>query len=70
MPQVTHHHPSILIHAFRTGVESLKVHARGEKSCRDEGGPLSGVWGTLPQKIVKFRDSEMPFAEFFAGHFQ
>ena len=51
MSQVIHHHPSILIHAFRIGVESLKVYARGEKSCRDEGSPIAGgSGGTLPQK--------------------
>ena len=71
MSQVIHHHPSILIHAFRIGVESLKVYARGEKSCRDEGSPIAGgSGGTLPQKIVKFGDSEIPFAEFFAGYLQ
>ena len=54
MPQVTHHHPSILIHAFRTGVERLKVYALGEKSCRDEGGPLYGgpEHTTVSVKIV------------------
>ena len=42
----------------------------GRKVVEVKAAHCTGVWGTLPQKIVKFRDSEMPFAEFFAGHFQ
>ena len=42
----------------------------GRKVVEMKAAHCMGVWGHTPQKIVKFGDSEIPFAEFFAGHLQ
>ena len=65
MSQVIHHHPSILIHAFRIGVESLKVYARGEKSCTDEGSPLHGGLGAhSPRKLLNLETQKYHLRSF------
>ena len=65
-----HHHPSILIHAFRTGVESLKVYARGEKSCKDEGSPLYGGLGAhSPRKLLNLETQKCHWGSFLQDIF-
>ena len=70
VPQVIHHHPSILIHVFRTGVESLKVYARGEKSCKDEGSPLYGGLGAhSPRKLLNLETYKCHWGSFLQDIF-
>ena len=70
MPQVIHHHLTILtFHIAHIGVGSLKVHARGRKVVAMKAAQPRGSGGILPQKSFKFRVSARPFPAFFCRTF-
>ena len=54
----------------RTSVESLKVYARGEKCCKDKGGPLFGGLGAhSPRKLLNLETWKWHWGSFLQDIF-
>ena len=66
----SHTSPSKYPYMKRTSVESLKVYARGEKCCKDKGGPLFGGLGAhSPRKLLNLETWKWHWGSFLQDIF-